>query len=45
MTGFGVDAKLLFTVGYRVAQADKFPQWKAGNEFKAIRDKMLAPKK
>jgi len=45
MTGFGVDAKLLFTVGYRVAQAEKFPQWKAGNEFKAIRDKMLAPKK
>lgn len=37
--GYAEDAKLLFAVGYRVAQADKFPEWKAGNEFKAIRDK------
>jgi hypothetical protein len=28
-------------VGYRVAQSDKFPEWKPGNEFKAIREKML----
>lgn len=41
MTGYAEDAKLLFAVGYRVAQADKFPEWKAGNEFKAIRDKSL----
>jgi Zn-dependent M28 family amino/carboxypeptidase len=41
MTGYGEDAKLLFAVGYRVAQADKFPEWKPGNEFKAIRDKSL----
>ena len=39
MTGYAEDAKLLFAVGYRVAQADKFPEWKAGNEFKAIREK------
>lgn len=39
--GYAEDAKLLFAVGYRVAQADKFPEWKAGNEFKAIRDKSL----
>jgi Zn-dependent M28 family amino/carboxypeptidase len=45
MTGYGIDAKLLFAVGYRVANADKFPEWKAGNEFKAIRDKMLAGRK
>ena len=38
MTGYAEDAKLLFAVGYRVAQADKFPEWKPGNEFKAIRD-------
>ncbi len=41
MTGFAEDAKMLFAVGYRVANADKFPEWKAGNEFKAIRDKSL----
>jgi hypothetical protein len=32
---------VFFAVGYRVAQADKFPEWKAGNEFKARRDAML----
>jgi len=41
MTGYVEDAKLLFAVGYRVAQADKFPEWKPGNEFKSIRDKSL----
>jgi hypothetical protein len=35
---------VLFAVGYRVAQADKFPEWKPGNEFKAKRDAMLKPK-
>jgi len=44
MTGYAEDAKLLFTVGYRVAQADKFPEWKPGNEFKAIREKSLGIK-
>jgi Zn-dependent M28 family amino/carboxypeptidase len=44
MTGYAEDAKLLFAVGYRVAQADKFPEWKPGNEFKAIRDKSFAIK-
>jgi Zn-dependent M28 family amino/carboxypeptidase len=42
MTGYGEDTKLLFAVGYRVAQADKFPEWKPGNEFKSIRDKSLS---
>ena len=35
------DAQLLLAVGYRVANADKFPEWKAGNEFKAMREKSL----
>lgn len=35
------DAQLLFAVGYRVANADKFPEWAAGNEFKAKRDETL----
>jgi Zn-dependent M28 family amino/carboxypeptidase len=41
MDGVREDLKVLFAVGYRVAQADKFPEWKTGNEFKAKRDAML----
>ena len=35
------DLRLLMTVGYRVANSDKYPEWKAGTEFKAKRDAML----
>ena len=42
LSGAGEDLELLFAVGYRVAQADRFPQWRPGNEFKAKRDAMLA---
>jgi Zn-dependent M28 family amino/carboxypeptidase len=35
------DARLLFALGYRVAQADAFPEWKPGTEFKAKREQML----
>ncbi len=35
------DLKVLFAVGYRVAQAEKFPEWKTGNEFRAKREAML----
>jgi hypothetical protein len=35
------DTRLLFDVGYRVAQADKWPEWKPGAEFKALREAML----
>jgi Zn-dependent M28 family amino/carboxypeptidase len=41
LTGAVDDAQLLFLVGYRVANADRYPEWKQGNEFKAARDKML----
>ena len=41
LSGAVEDLKLFFAVGYRVAQADKFPEWKPGNEFKAKRDAML----
>ena len=34
-------ASCCYMVGYRVANADKFPEWKAGNEFKAKRDEMM----
>jgi len=35
------DAQLLTTIGYRVAQAAKYPEWKAGTEFKAKRDESM----
>jgi len=41
LSGAAEDLKVFFAVGYRVAQADKFPEWKPGNEFKAIRDASL----
>ena len=41
LSGTREDLAVLFAVGQRVAQADKFPDWKAGNEFKAKRDAML----
>jgi len=41
LNGAAEDLKLFFAIGYRVAQADKFPEWRPGNEFKAIREKQL----
>jgi Zn-dependent M28 family amino/carboxypeptidase len=41
LTGTHEDLKVYFAVGYRVAQAETFPEWKPGNEFKAKRDAML----
>lgn len=38
LAGAVEDAQLLTTIGYRVAQAEQFPVWKAGSEFKAKRD-------
>ncbi|MEI9943730.1 MAG: M28 family metallopeptidase [Chitinophagaceae bacterium] len=35
------DLKLLFNVGKKLAFTDKWPEWKEGSEFKAIRDKMM----
>ena len=41
LTGAVEDVQLLFNVGYRVASADKYPEWKPGTEFKAKRDAMM----
>jgi Zn-dependent M28 family amino/carboxypeptidase len=41
LTGAVDDAQLLTMIGYRVAQADKYPEWKAGSEFKAKRDDIM----
>jgi Zn-dependent M28 family amino/carboxypeptidase len=41
LTGAREDLKVFFAVGYRVADADAFPAWKPGSEFKATREQML----
>jgi Zn-dependent M28 family amino/carboxypeptidase len=41
LTGAREDLMVLFAVGYRVAQSDKLPQWKPGNEFRAKREQSL----
>ncbi len=41
LSGAVDDAELLLAVGYRVANTDKMPDWKPGNEFKAKRDESL----
>jgi Zn-dependent M28 family amino/carboxypeptidase len=41
LSGTNEDLKVLFAVGYRVAQADRMPEWKPGNEFRAKREQML----
>ena len=42
LSGAVEDLRALFRVGYVVAQTDALPAWKAGTEFKARRDSMLA---
>src|SRR3954463_4283418 len=41
LSGTNEDLRVFFAVGYRIAQADKFPEWKPGNEFRAKREAML----
>ena len=41
LSGAVEDGQMLFEVGYRVAQATKWPEWKPGTEFKAKREAML----
>jgi len=41
LSGAVQDVQLLFEIGYQAANGDKFPEWKAGSEFKATRDSML----
>jgi Zn-dependent M28 family amino/carboxypeptidase/uncharacterized protein (DUF1684 family) len=42
LSGAVEDLELFFAVGYRVAQTAHIPEWKAGSEFKARREAMLA---
>jgi len=41
MSGAVQDLQYYWMVGYRVAQAEKYPEWKPGAEFKAKRDAQL----
>ena len=41
LSGAVEDAQLLMAVGYRVANAEKIPEWKPGNEFKAKREESM----
>lgn len=46
MSGAVEDAQLFLQVGYRIAQSEKYPEWKAGAEFKTRREEMInRPKK
>jgi Zn-dependent M28 family amino/carboxypeptidase len=41
LAGAVEDARLLFLLGYRVAEGEKWPEWKPGTEFRARREAML----
>ncbi|MBP1636125.1 MAG: putative aminopeptidase, partial [Acidobacteria bacterium] len=41
MSGAVEDLQYYWLVGYRVAQAETYPEWKPGNEFRPLREKML----
>ena len=41
LTGAAEQLRMLLAVGYRIANADKMPEWKPGNEFRAVREKSL----
>lgn len=41
LAGAVEDIRLFLTIGLRVANADRLPEWRPGNEFRAIREKQL----
>lgn len=41
MSGAAQDLQFYWMIGYRVAQASKYPEWKPGTEFKALREQQL----
>lgn len=45
LKGIAQDAKLLFNVGYKLANETYWPQWNEGSEFKAKRDSGMSMKK
>lgn len=45
LTGGLQDVELLYAIGERLANSHEWPQWKAGSEFKAIRDQTAGERK
>jgi hypothetical protein len=43
-TGMAQIANLLYRLGNDLADGNGFPNWKAGSEFKAVREKSMAGK-
>jgi Zn-dependent M28 family amino/carboxypeptidase len=43
LSGAVLDLDLFLAIGYRVANSSNFPEWRAGNEFRAAREKQLKP--
>jgi Zn-dependent M28 family amino/carboxypeptidase len=43
--GIAADATLLFELGEKLANSREWPEWKAGAEFKAVRDQTAAQRK
>jgi Zn-dependent M28 family amino/carboxypeptidase len=41
LSGAAEDARLMLELGYRVAEGDRFPEWKPDSEFRARREAML----
>ena len=41
LTGAVQDVNLFLTMGYRIAEAATYPEWRKGNEFRAAREKQL----
>ncbi len=41
MSGAVQDLQFYGLTGYRIAQTDRYPEWKAGSEFKAVREAQL----
>ena len=41
LSGAVDDLRLLFEMGYRLAQGAEWPNWREGNEFRAARDRMM----
>ncbi len=44
LSGAVEDLRLLWSVGYGVAEADRYPEWKPGTEFRARRESQLRAK-
>ena len=45
LTGAAEDTELLYTIGRDMANSRRWPEWEAGSEFKAVRDKTASARR